>query len=65
MIPVTLSVAHYGEQNSDLMRDPEMLFEVVETAGSVSFRRSISATIMSASSNGAAIAMTREPSFAT
>jgi hypothetical protein len=38
MIPVTVSVAHYGEQNSDLMRDPEMLFEVVETAGSVSFR---------------------------
>ena len=25
-----VSVAHYGEQNSDLMRDPEMLFEVIE-----------------------------------
>ena len=23
-----LSVAHYGEQNGDLMRDPEMLFEI-------------------------------------
>jgi hypothetical protein len=28
-----VSVAHYGEQNSDAMRDPEMLFEVVEEAG--------------------------------
>ena len=35
---MVVSVAHYGQQNSDLMRDPEMLFEVVETAGSVSFR---------------------------
>jgi hypothetical protein len=24
----TLSVAHYGEQNGDLMRDPEMCFEL-------------------------------------
>lgn len=23
-----ISVAHYGEQNGDLMRDPEMLFEI-------------------------------------
>jgi hypothetical protein len=29
---VVVSVAHYGEQNSDPMRDPEMLFEVVEDA---------------------------------
>jgi hypothetical protein len=35
---VVVSVGHYGEQNSDLMRDPEMLFEVVETHGSVSFQ---------------------------
>jgi hypothetical protein len=28
----TLSVAHYGEQNGDLMRDPEMCFEL-DTAG--------------------------------
>jgi hypothetical protein len=28
-----VSVAHYGEQNSDPMRDPEMLFEVVEEDG--------------------------------
>ena len=28
-----MSVAHYGEQNSDAMRDPEMLFEVVEERG--------------------------------
>ncbi len=35
---IVVSVAHYGEQNGDLMRDPEMLFEVVETCGSVSFR---------------------------
>ena len=26
---VVVSVAHYGEQNSDAMRDPEMLFEIV------------------------------------
>jgi len=30
---VVVSVAHYGEQNSDLMRDPEMTFEVVEKDG--------------------------------
>ncbi len=30
---VVISVAHYGEQNSDLMRDPEMAFEVVEKDG--------------------------------
>ena len=24
-----MSVAHYGEQNGDLMRDPEIVFEVV------------------------------------
>jgi Domain of unknown function (DUF6908) len=29
---IVVSVAHYGEQNSDPMRDPEMLFEVVEDA---------------------------------
>lgn len=28
----TLSVAHYGEQNGDLMCDPEMVFEI-ETSG--------------------------------
>ncbi len=28
-----VSIAHYGEQNSDLMRDPELLFEVVEKEG--------------------------------
>ncbi len=27
---IVVSVAHYGEQNGDAMRDPEMLFEVVE-----------------------------------
>lgn len=26
----TISVAHYGEQNGDAMRDPEMLFEAEE-----------------------------------
>jgi hypothetical protein len=30
-----LSVAHYGEQNGDAMRDPEMLFEL-EPGGSLS-----------------------------
>jgi hypothetical protein len=30
---VVVSVAHYGEQNSDPMRDPEMLFELVEEGG--------------------------------
>lgn len=29
----SLSVAHYGEQNGDAMRDPEMLFELVELDG--------------------------------
>jgi hypothetical protein len=28
-----LSVAHYGEQNGDLMRDPEMCFELGFAAG--------------------------------
>lgn len=28
-----LSVAHYGEQNGDLMHDPEMCFEVVKPFG--------------------------------
>ncbi len=27
-----ISVAHYGEQNGDLMRDPEMCFELIEAA---------------------------------
>ncbi len=31
-LPV-VSVCHYGEQNSDLMRDPEMLFEAVINDG--------------------------------
>ena len=35
---MVVSVAHFGEQHSDLMRDPEMLFEVVDTSGSVNFR---------------------------
>lgn len=30
---VVVSIGHYGEQNSDLMRDPEMLFEVVDALG--------------------------------
>jgi hypothetical protein len=30
---LVVSVAHYGEQNSDLMRDPEMLFEVADNDG--------------------------------
>ena len=29
----TLSVAHNGEQNGDAMRDPEVLFELVEISG--------------------------------
>jgi hypothetical protein len=31
-LPV-VSVCHYGEQNSDLMRDPEILFEAVTKEG--------------------------------
>ena len=31
----TLSVAHYGEQQGDAMRDPEMLFQLVATSGQV------------------------------
>lgn len=30
---LVVSVAHYGVQNGDLMRDPEMLFEIVEEGG--------------------------------
>jgi hypothetical protein len=30
-----ISVAHYGEQNGDLMRDPEMCFELSERSGSL------------------------------
>jgi hypothetical protein len=30
-----LSVAHYGEQNGDLMRDPEMCFELAERGGTL------------------------------
>ena len=29
-----ISVAHYGEQNGDLMRDPEMCFELASEEGS-------------------------------
>ena len=29
-----ISVAHYGEQNGDLMRDPEMCFELAESDAS-------------------------------
>src|SRR5258708_40077656 len=31
--PLVASVAHYGEQHSDPMRDPEMLFEPGEDGG--------------------------------
>jgi hypothetical protein len=30
-----ISVAHYGEQNGDLMRDPEMCFELSEHGGNL------------------------------
>ena len=30
-----ISIAHYGEQNGDLMRDPEMLFEMRRKAGTL------------------------------
>jgi hypothetical protein len=33
-LPV-ISVAHYGEENGDLMRDPEMLFEMEKSATEV------------------------------
>ena len=29
----SVSVCHYGEQNGDLMRDPEMCFEVIPASG--------------------------------
>ena len=29
-----ISIAHYGEQNGDLMRDPEMCFELAKPVGS-------------------------------
>ena len=31
-----ISVAHYGEQNGDLMRDPEMIFEAEESGDKMS-----------------------------
>ena len=31
----SISAAHYGEQSGDPMRDPEMLFELVEDGGKV------------------------------
>ena len=31
----TLSVAHYGEQGDDLMRDPEMCFEILRSSGKI------------------------------
>ena len=31
----TLSVAHYGQQNGDAMRDPEMLFEMRREGGEI------------------------------
>jgi hypothetical protein len=31
-----LSVAHYGEQNGDLMRDPEMMLEIVDAPSGLS-----------------------------
>jgi hypothetical protein len=30
-----ISIAHYGEQNGDLMRDPEMCFELSESSGNL------------------------------
>ena len=35
---LVISVTHYGEQNSDLMRDPEMLFEVADNDGLTELR---------------------------
>jgi hypothetical protein len=32
-----VSVAHYGEQNGDLMRDPEMCFEIGRPIGGTPF----------------------------
>ena len=33
-----ISVAHYGEQNGDLMRDPEMLFEAAKSGEEITLR---------------------------
>jgi hypothetical protein len=38
---LVVSVAHYGEQNSDLMRDPEMLFEVADNDGVAELRLTV------------------------
>jgi hypothetical protein len=48
-----LSVAHYGEQNGDLMRDPEMCFEF-GLAGGAHLNPSIGATTTQGLSSGAA-----------
>jgi hypothetical protein len=34
LLVASISVAHYGEQNGDLMRDPEMCFELSNPLGS-------------------------------
>lgn len=34
----TVSVAHYGEQNGDLMRDPEMVFEIENSGTAMAFK---------------------------
>jgi len=55
-----VSVAHYGEQNSDAMRDPEMSFEVLEEEGRpTSSGRSTSGMTMRELSNGAGAATKR------
>ena len=50
-----LSVAHYGEQNGDLMRDPEMWFELSQSIPSkLSLDRTTGVTTTWQSSNGPA-----------
>ncbi len=49
-----ISVCHYGEQNGDPMRDPEMCFEL-GMAEAHTLTRGIGGTITGVSSSGAAI----------
>jgi hypothetical protein len=58
-----LSVAHYGEQNGDLMRDPEMCFELSNFGRATPRSPSTGETITSASSNGLPLDTRRPTTF--
>ena len=58
-----LSIAHYGEQNGDAMRDPEMLFELELCDGAHLKPLLTGATTTPALSSGAALSARRTTAF--